>query len=235
MEEEEKNEDEGKELLPRVQRLEDKLKGSKHNMIELIHGNMALQYELNTIREEEGHIRQELASLRETLLPVLSSQVRTMHGELEEPDKPSGVLCMIQAFLPVGAARQASSSHYSVLPHHPSHMQNLFVHVCTYAEYICGMQPCAYMHAVHSVHAHASSCVHEGMHALCKWQLSMTSTHCCQSLHAYISVPVSILALYSCHNNYTHPSLQAPPALWRQPQHMTEVGTGWYNGLMDAL
>ena len=70
-----KVEDEGKELLPRVQRLEDELKGSKQNMIKLIHGNRALQYELKAIRKEEGHIHQELASLKETLLPLLNSQV----------------------------------------------------------------------------------------------------------------------------------------------------------------
>lgn len=168
MEEEEKNENEGKELLPRVQRLEDELRGSKQNMIELIHGNRALQNELKAIQEEEGHIRQELASLRETLPPVLWSQVRGMEG-LRYQKTIRSAICD-PAFLPVGGGRQASSSHYSVLPHCLSCMLNLFVHVCHNAEYIC-----ACMHAV--------MCMHMHLHV---WQLSLASTHCCQSLYMHI-------------------------------------------------
>ena len=64
------------ELLSRVQELEDELKDSEQKRWELIHGNTALQNKLEATREEEGHIHQEMASLKETLLSVLSSQVR---------------------------------------------------------------------------------------------------------------------------------------------------------------
>ena len=65
------------ELLSRVQELEDELKDSEQKRWELIHGNTALQNKLEATREEEGRIHLKMASLKETLLSVLSSQVRT--------------------------------------------------------------------------------------------------------------------------------------------------------------
>ena len=64
------------ELLSRVQKLEDELEDSEQKRMELIHGNMALQIKLKAIQEEEGHIRQEMASLEERFISVLTSQVR---------------------------------------------------------------------------------------------------------------------------------------------------------------
>ena len=80
-EEEAESEDEGKinevtgsgELLSRVQELEDKLEVSEQE-------KKALQIKLETSQEEEGHIRQEIASLKEKLVPILSSQVRRLEG-----------------------------------------------------------------------------------------------------------------------------------------------------------
>ena len=66
------------ELLSRVQELEDELKDSERKRWELIHGNMALQNKLKATREEEGRIHLEMASVKERLLSVLSSQVRRM-------------------------------------------------------------------------------------------------------------------------------------------------------------
>ena len=66
------------ELLSHVLELEDELKDSERKRWELIHGNTALQNKLEATRKEEGRIRQEMASLEERLLSVLSSQVRRM-------------------------------------------------------------------------------------------------------------------------------------------------------------
>ena len=66
------------ELLSRVQKLEDELKDSERKRWELIHGNTALQNKLEATRKEEGRIHLEMASLKERLLSVLSSQVRRM-------------------------------------------------------------------------------------------------------------------------------------------------------------
>ena len=76
LEEEAESEDEEKmkevtgsgELLSRVQDLEDKLEDSEQKM--------ALQSKLKTSQEEEGRLSQEIASLKEKLVSVLSSQVR---------------------------------------------------------------------------------------------------------------------------------------------------------------
>ncbi len=77
MEEEAESEDEEKikevtdsgELLSRVQDLEDKLEDSEQE-------KMALQNKLKTSQEEEGRLSQEIASLKEKLVSVVSSQVR---------------------------------------------------------------------------------------------------------------------------------------------------------------
>ena len=77
MEEEAESEDEEKikevtdsgELLSRVQDLEDKLEDSEQE-------KMALQSILKTSQEEEGRLSQEIASLKEKLVSVVSSQVR---------------------------------------------------------------------------------------------------------------------------------------------------------------
>jgi len=41
---------------------------------------MALQNKLKTSQEEEGRVRQEIASLKEKLVSVLCSQVRRLDG-----------------------------------------------------------------------------------------------------------------------------------------------------------
>ena len=41
---------------------------------------MALQMKLKTSQKEEGHVRQEIASLKEKLVSMLSSQVRRLEG-----------------------------------------------------------------------------------------------------------------------------------------------------------
>ena len=77
LEEEAESEDEEKmkevtgsgELLSRVQDLEDKLEDSEQE-------KMALQNKLKTSQEEEGRLSQEIASLKEKLVSVVSSQVR---------------------------------------------------------------------------------------------------------------------------------------------------------------
>ena len=61
------------ELLSCVQDLEDKLEDSEQEKI-------TLQYKLKTSQEEEGRVRQEIASLKEKLVSVLSSQVRRREG-----------------------------------------------------------------------------------------------------------------------------------------------------------
>ena len=62
--------------LSHVQVLEDELKDSEQKRMDLIHGNTALQIKLKASQEENDHIHQEMASLQERLLSVLSSQVR---------------------------------------------------------------------------------------------------------------------------------------------------------------
>ena len=81
MEEEAELDDEGKikeatesgELLSRAQELEDELKN-------LTHKNMALENNLKVCQEHKDHTEQEIASLKERLVSMLSSQVRRMEG-----------------------------------------------------------------------------------------------------------------------------------------------------------
>ena len=103
MEAEAEREDEGKmkeatgsgELLSRVQELEDELKDSEQkrmNEIQALEDKLkdseqkrmneiqALENKLKTSKEEEGHLRQENASLKKKLLSELSSRVRRMEG-----------------------------------------------------------------------------------------------------------------------------------------------------------
>ena len=61
------------ELLSRVQELEYKLEDSEQE-------KMALQNKLKSSQEEEGRVRQEIVSLKEKLVSVLSSQVRRLDG-----------------------------------------------------------------------------------------------------------------------------------------------------------
>ena len=96
MEEVEESKDEGKqkeasgnvELLVHVQELEDKLKNSEQKMSELIHNNTALEIKLKATQQENDDIRQEMVSLNENNLSVLSSQVRRM-VILRHQDRPS--------------------------------------------------------------------------------------------------------------------------------------------------
>lgn len=67
------------ELLSHIQELEDELIDSEQKRMDLIHANMALQNTLKTCREQEDRTQQEIASLKERLLSVLS-QVRRMEG-----------------------------------------------------------------------------------------------------------------------------------------------------------
>ena len=60
-------------LISRVQELEDELKDSEQKRMD---DNMALQNNLKATREEKDRFCQEVASLKERLLAVLSSQVR---------------------------------------------------------------------------------------------------------------------------------------------------------------
>ena len=64
------------ELLTRIQELEDESKDSEQKMMELRHENNTLQSNLIASREEEGHSRQLVASLREELQSVLRPKVR---------------------------------------------------------------------------------------------------------------------------------------------------------------
>ena len=81
LDKEAESEDEGKmnevtgsgELLSLVQELEDKLKDYEQE-------KMALQNKLKTRQEEDSRARQEIASLKEKLGSVLSSQVRGLEG-----------------------------------------------------------------------------------------------------------------------------------------------------------
>lgn len=70
----------GNELLSRVQELEDELKTSEEKRIDLIHGKTALLNKLKASREEEDHVHQEMANVKERLLPILTSQVRRIVG-----------------------------------------------------------------------------------------------------------------------------------------------------------
>ena len=65
-----------RELLTRIQELEDESKDSEQKMMELRHENNTLQTNLIASREEEGHSRQLVASLREELQSVLRPKVR---------------------------------------------------------------------------------------------------------------------------------------------------------------
>ena len=76
--EKEKEADGNSELLFRVQELEVELKDSEQKRMELIHANTALQNKLEPTQEEKGRIHLEMASVKERLLSVLSSQVRKM-------------------------------------------------------------------------------------------------------------------------------------------------------------
>ena len=85
---EEETKSEGKEsvadgiqLLSRVQELEDKLKKYEQTREELIHDNTALELKLKASQMEEGRVRQEMANLKERLLPVLRSQVSRLHTQ----------------------------------------------------------------------------------------------------------------------------------------------------------
>ena len=111
-------EDEGKEkvdagavyieLHTRVQELEDKMKDSEQERMELSHRNMALQNFLTVARKE-------IANLEERLLPEMRSQVRRMVGQLVAPENQE-CYCMyvyvIQAFLTAGgtAFRDSATS-----------------------------------------------------------------------------------------------------------------------------
>ena len=68
------------ELLSRVQELEYKLEDSEQEMVDLSQQNMAVQNKLKTSQEEEGRVRQEIASLKEKPVPMLSSQVRRLEA-----------------------------------------------------------------------------------------------------------------------------------------------------------
>ena len=72
------------ELLSRIQEMEDELKDSERKRLDLIHGNMALQLKLKVSQEEEGRIRQEMASLEEKQLSVLRSKVRRLMGLIHQ-------------------------------------------------------------------------------------------------------------------------------------------------------
>ena len=63
------------ELSSRVQELEDELKDSERKRMHLIQANTALQNKLKMSQEEEGRIRQEMASLEEKLVHRATSQV----------------------------------------------------------------------------------------------------------------------------------------------------------------
>ena len=67
-------------LFSRVQELEDELQVSEQKRMDLIQGNTALQTLLKACQKKEGCARQEIASLKERLLSVLSSKVRTAEG-----------------------------------------------------------------------------------------------------------------------------------------------------------
>ena len=84
MEEAEELDNEGKikeatdrgELLSCVQELEDALKDSEGKRMNLTHKNMALENNLKVCQEQKDHTEQEIASLKERLVSMLSSQVR---------------------------------------------------------------------------------------------------------------------------------------------------------------
>ena len=108
MEAEVENKGEGKmeeatsngELLSHVQELKDELRDSERKRMNLIQANTALQNILKASREEESRTRQEMASLKEKLVfGGATSQVSRIELGLEAPDKPSRVLCVMQAFL----------------------------------------------------------------------------------------------------------------------------------------
>lgn len=110
--EEEKEATGSGKLLSCVQELEDKLKYSDQKRMELSRDNMALQEKLKASQEEEDHIRQEMVSLKQRLLSVLSSEVRRMMVLNYQTDHQE--CCVIQAFLCVGGA--ASPSPHISLP-----------------------------------------------------------------------------------------------------------------------
>ena len=88
MEEEAEPDNEGKmkeatgsgELLSRVLKLEDELKNSEWKRIDLTQENMALVNNLKVCQEQKDHTEQEMASLKDRLVSMLSSQVKRVEG-----------------------------------------------------------------------------------------------------------------------------------------------------------
>ena len=76
------------ELLSHVQELKDELRDSERKRMDLIQANTALQNLLKASREEEGHTRQEMASLKEKMVFEGTSQVSRIELGLEAPDNP---------------------------------------------------------------------------------------------------------------------------------------------------
>ena len=68
------------ELLSRVQELEDELKNSEWKKMDLTQKNMALVNHLKVCKVQKDCTEQENASLKRTLVSLLTSQVRKVEG-----------------------------------------------------------------------------------------------------------------------------------------------------------